>query len=326
MNENDKIGFSLGSILKPKQMVDFSAILDKKDRAESLWVPESWGKEAFSTLGAISQVTKRIKLGTSIINIYSRSPATIAMGAISLDNYSNNRTIIGLGTSTQILVENLHGIPYEKPVQRMKEYIESIRLLIKSNNVNYDGQIIKIRNFKLLERSRENIPIYIAAVNNRMIHIGKKYANGILFYLKPKDSLQQIINELNEDNSSYNIKKLLVIITSVSNHDPDKTRKRVAKTLAFYIGVGNIYYKYFLNTQYKEIAEKIYRAYHNHGITEASSEITSQMLEDLTIFGSVNECIYRIKKFQETGIFPILQINPIEDTNGELGYRDFADL
>ena len=111
-----KIGFSIGSLLSIKDSINFASNIDKKDNVDSIWVPESWGKEAFSTLGAISQVTKKTKLGTSIINIYSRTPATIAMGAISVDRLSNHRMIIGLGTSTLPIIENLHGMKYEKPL------------------------------------------------------------------------------------------------------------------------------------------------------------------------------------------------------------------
>ena len=145
-----KIGFSIGSLLQTKNVVEFSSNMDKLEHVDSIWVPESWGKEAFSTLGAISQVTSNVKLGTSIINIYSRTPATIAMGAISIDKLSNNRMIIGLGASTAAIVENLHGIKYSDPIERMKEYIQSIRSLLSSEKkTSYDGKIVKINNFKI---------------------------------------------------------------------------------------------------------------------------------------------------------------------------------
>ena len=70
------------------------------------------GKRIFFILGAISQITERVKLGTSIINIYSRTPATIAMGTISIDELSNNRMIVGLGANTPAIIENFHGISY----------------------------------------------------------------------------------------------------------------------------------------------------------------------------------------------------------------------
>lgn len=320
-----KIGFSVGSLLKTKNVVDFSSNIDKYEHIDSLWVPESWGKEAFSILGAISQVTKRVKLGTSIINIYSRTPATIAMGAISIDNLSNNRMIIGLGASTASIVENLHGVKYNDPIIRMKEYIQSLRLLIKSNEkTNYDGKIVKVKNFKILEKSRLEIPIHIAAVNKKMIQIGLEYADGLIFYLRP---INEIKNMLCEIKNKLKINTSLVLITSVSNSEPQKAKERAAKTLAFYIAVGKVYYNFLSKTEFKTEVEKIYKEYHNHGLERSIENISTKMLDDIVVYGSVTDCKNQIKRFINTGIdLPILQMNPIDDKNGELNYRDFLEL
>ncbi|MDQ6724436.1 MAG: LLM class flavin-dependent oxidoreductase [Thermoproteota archaeon] len=320
-----KIGYSVGSLLKPKSIIDFSSTIDKYEHIDSLWIPESWGKEAFSILGAISQVTKRIKLGTSIINIYSRTPATIAMGAISLDILSNKRMIIGLGASTAAIIENLHGVEYSDPLIRMKEYIQSLRLLIKSDgNTNYNGKIVKIKNFKILEKSRLEIPIHIAAVNKKMIRIGLDYADGLLFYLRPINEIKNLLHEI-KNKLKFNVS--LVLITSVSNSEPQKAKERAAKTLAFYISVGKVYYDFLSKTEFKTEVENIYKEYHNHGLERSIENISTKMLDDLVVYGSVNDCNNQIKRFMNTGIdLPILQMNPVNDKNGELNYKDFLEL
>jgi len=319
-----KIGFSIGSLLQTKNVVEFSSTVDKLEHIDSIWVPESWGKEAFSTLGAISQVTSNVKLGTSIINIYSRTPATIAMGAISIDKLSDNRMIIGLGASTAAIVENLHGLKYSDPLERMKEYIQSIRSLIHSQEkTSYSGNIVKINNFKILENTGTQIPIYIAAVNKKMINIGLKFADGLLFYLRPMNEIKNLIYDLKEKKTHLS----LVLITSVSNKEPQKAKKRAAKTLAFYISVGKGYYDFLSRTEFKVEVDKIYKDYHNHGIERSIENIPTKMLDNLVVYGSVNDCNYQIKSFIDTGIdLPILQINPIKDKNGQLNYMDFLEL
>src|SRR5919112_1524382 len=317
-----KIGFSIGSLLQTKNVVEFSSAIDKLEHIDSIWVPESWGKEAFSTLGAISQVTSNVKLGTSIINIYSRTPATIAMGAISIDKLSNNRMIIGLGASTAAIVENLHGLKYSEPLERVKEYIQSIRSLIHSQEkTSYSGNIVKINNFKILENSGTQIPIYIAAVNKKMINIGLKFADGLLFYLRPINEIKNLIHDLKKQIKTH---LSLVLITSVSNNEPQKAKKRAAKPLAFYISVGKAYYDFLSRTEFKIEVDKIYKDYHNHGIERSIENIPTKLLDNLVVYGSVNDCNYQIKKIIDTGIdLPILQINPIEDKNGQLNYMDF---
>jgi alkanesulfonate monooxygenase SsuD/methylene tetrahydromethanopterin reductase-like flavin-dependent oxidoreductase (luciferase family) len=323
----EEIGFSIGSLLKSKDILKFASIVDKNENIHSIWAPESWGKEVFSTLGAISQVTNRVKIGTSIVNIYSRTPATIGMGGITLDNLSNKRAILGLGSSTSVLVENLHGIKFEKPLIRMKEYVQSIKLLLRPNKVNFHGQIVNIKNFKLLEHSRDDIPIYVAAVNPGMINVAKRYADGIILYLKSIDELKMVIEDVKFENRNQKFKKAFVIITSVSNKDPAKASLRAARTLAFYISVGRIYYESLIKTKYESVVEKIHNDYNKYGLEESIKNITDEMLNDFVISGSINDCNSQIKRWKKIGIdLPILQMNPVKDYNGNLNYKDFTEL
>lgn len=323
----EEIGFSIGSLLKSKDILKFASIVDKNENIHSIWAPESWGKEVFSTLGAISQVTNRVKIGTSIVNIYSRTPATIGMGGITLDNLSNKRAILGLGSSTSVLVENLHGIKFEKPLIRMKEYVQSIKLLLRPNKVNFHGQIVNIKNFKLLEHSRDDIPIYVAAVNPGMINVAKRYADGIILYLKSIDELKMVIENVKFENRNQEFKKAFVIITSVSNKDPAKASLRAARTLAFYISVGRIYYESLIKTKYESVVKKIHNDYNKYGLEESIKNITDEMLNDFVISGSINDCNSQIKRWKKIGIdLPILQMNPVKDYNGNLNYKDFTEL
>ena len=87
-------------------------------------------------LSAVSNKTTTQKIGSSIINIYSRSPSSIAMGAATIDTLSNGRFILGLGTSSLPIIETFHGYKFENPVQRMKEYVEIIRLVLSGKQVD----------------------------------------------------------------------------------------------------------------------------------------------------------------------------------------------
>lgn len=323
----EKFAYSIGTMLNVKQILEFSRSVDENEKVHSIWTPESWGKESFSILGAISQVTSRVKLGTSIVNIYSRSPATIAMGAITLDKLSENRFILGIGASTPALVEGLHGLKYEKPLIRIKEYVDVLRLLFNTGTVKYIGKTVKVDGFELLEHSRQDIPIYLAAVNNKMISQGIDSGDGLILYLKPLSEIAEIMSKIKKTISNKPFTKSVAFITSVSNKSPEKANRRASKTLAFYISVGKFYYKYLLHSIYSDSVKKIYSDYHKLGIDEAIKNITPEMLNDLVISGTVNECEYKIKQIIKKGVdLPILQVNPIGDAIGEEGYGDFKDL
>ena len=124
-----RLSYSLGSLLSIEEVLECSRKLnDVKPEVE--WIPETWGMENFSMLASASKENTFSKIGSSIINIYSRSPSLVAMGASTIDTISNGRLILGLGTSSVPIVKISMGQSFDLPVQRMKEYVEIIRLSI----------------------------------------------------------------------------------------------------------------------------------------------------------------------------------------------------
>ena len=176
-----RIGCSLGSLLSVKQVLDCSQILSKTS-VETIWIPETWGMENFSMLSMVSQKAPSKNIGSSIINIYSRSPAVIGMGAITVDIISNGHLVLGLGTSSTAIVENFHGVNFKNPVLRMKEYVEILKLILAGKSVTYQGKIFCLKDFTLLIKPhREKIPIYLAAVNKKMVDLTWSVGDGVIF-------------------------------------------------------------------------------------------------------------------------------------------------
>jgi len=190
-----RLSYSLGSLLTVEQVLSCSKKLNRL-KPDTIWIPETWGMENFSMLSMASKENIFSKIGSSIINIYSRSPSLIAMGAVTVDTISNKRLILGLGTSSQPLVEDFHGDKFVKPLKRMKEYVEIIRLILSGKTVNYSGEIFSLKNFSLLIKPpRDSIPIYLAAVNQKMVELTWKIADGVIFYLRPKMRSNQHLQE-----------------------------------------------------------------------------------------------------------------------------------
>jgi len=311
-----KLGYSLGPLLSMREILLYAKMADQQENVDSLWVPESWGRESFATLGAISQVTRKVSLGTSIINIYSRTPAIVAMAATTLDMLSDNRTIIGLGASTAAIVENWHGLKFNRPASRMKEYIECLRLMTRGEKVKYNGEFFQINNFKILHQpQRANIPIFMAAVNKKMVSMASKLADGILLYLRPLEELKRTATELKQATKGKSFEIACSFICAMSNKEPEKARARAATTLAFYIAVGEYYSKFLADNGFKIEVEEITAEYRKAGADNAAKYVSDRMLSSLVICGSSEECRESLSKFLSTGItLPIIQFNPIGDS------------
>src|SRR5690349_12238843 len=168
-----------------------------KSNLDSIWIPETWGMDCCSVMSAVSQIAKKPKIGSSIMNIYSRSPALVAMTASTLDVLSGGRMVIGLGTSSPAIVEDWHGAKFLQPVARMREYVEVIRLVLSGKKCNHDGNFFHLKNFALLiSKPRKDIPIYLAAVNKKMVDLTWEIADGAIFYLRPISELKNIIPKM----------------------------------------------------------------------------------------------------------------------------------
>jgi 5,10-methylenetetrahydromethanopterin reductase len=311
-----KIGYNLGTLISGKDLLLFSKLADGMKNVDSIWIPESWGREAFSSLGAMSQVTKNVKLGTSIISIYARTPATAAMAATTLDILSCNRTILGLGVSSEAIVLGWHGVKFIDPLERMREYIDCLKLIVKGEKVRYDGRFFEIKNFKLVyEPQRTKIPIYIAAINKKMILLSCTQAEGVLLYLRPMEELRETISFIKSHAIDKEFQIGLVLIGALSNKEPEKAKERAAKTLAFYIAVGKYYNRFLAKNGFKIEVEQITAEYHLRGLDVASKYVSEKMLNSLTVCGNSEECIKSLRAFVSKGVsLPIIQVNPVGDS------------
>ncbi len=303
-----RLGYSLGSVLSIEQVLDCASTLSNYN-PDTVWIPETWGMENFSMLSAVSQKLKKAKIGSSIINVYSRSPALVAMGAATVDTISDKRLVIGLGTSSMPIVEEFHGYKFEKPLLRMREYVDIIRNIISGKKIDYDGKIFSLKNFSLLIKPpRTRIPIYLAAVNQNMVNLSWEIADGVIFYLRPIQELQKIIKHM---QSKQKIDVTCQLITCMSN-DAESSVERAKKTLAFYISVGKIYREFLALNGFKNETNNIYQEYNESGLKSNYELVPESMLEQLCVYGTPDECIKKLKRFYQAGVnLPIIQFNPI---------------
>jgi alkanesulfonate monooxygenase SsuD/methylene tetrahydromethanopterin reductase-like flavin-dependent oxidoreductase (luciferase family) len=319
-----KLSYSLGSLLSIEDLLK-CAEKTAKAKPDTVWVPETWGMENFSMLAAVSARTNS-KIGSSIINIYSRSPALIAMGATTIDTISNQRLTLGLGTSSIPIIQGLHGYKFERPLQRMKETIEIIRLALSGKKIDYSGEIFSLRGFTLLIKPpRQRIPIYVAAINQKMTELTWRVADGVIFYLRPISEMKNTISKMQKKRT---IDVACQLITSVSE-DGDLAKERVRKTLSFYISVGEIYRKFLAENGFKKETDNIYQEYQKSGLKSNHEMVTDSMLDALTISGSPQECKKQLKRFHEAGItHPIIQFNPIGNVQEsfDLFTKTFSDV
>src|SRR5450755_1182935 len=179
-----RIGFVADS---PNFPGEWNAVVEKVKLADelgfdSVWLGESWGYELFTSMTDLVRATKRIKIGAGIANIYSRTPALLASTVATLDERSVGGILLGLGPSGAQVVEHWHGMPFQKPVQRTREYVEIIRMILRGEKLVYHGEFFNLaRGFTLrFKPVRKDIPIYIAAMGPKNVLQAGEISDGVL--------------------------------------------------------------------------------------------------------------------------------------------------
>jgi coenzyme F420-dependent oxidoreductase len=279
------------SDLKTDELVE-TARLAEELGYHSIWVPEMWGRDAFSVLGLIAVNTKRIKLATGIIPVFSRSPAVIAQTAATLDEISGGRMMLGLGTSGPAVIESWHGVPFEKPLQRTKEYVEIIKMILGGGRVDYEGEIFSLRGFRLqFKPLRSGIPVLVAAIGPRNIRLAGECADGWIPFLIPKEGLRDAVEYLRKGalSSGRDGDRIMVcpyITTSVSEN-ADAARSIVMEHIAYYIGgMGTFYYNTVSRYGFGDEADAIKSAWDGGKKSAAVEVVSDRMLDSLSVSGT----------------------------------------
>ena len=172
------IGFSGGPTAS--EVVDCVRLAEQLGY-ESAWVAEGHGGDQFAILSGCAAATSTIGLGTDITSVFVRTVPTIAMAAMTVDELSGGRFMLGVGSSHKVQVGPEHGVTYSKPLTRVRETVEAIRQLVATGNLHYQGETFQIEQFELwFEPHRKHIPIYIAAVFPKMTALCGEIADGII--------------------------------------------------------------------------------------------------------------------------------------------------
>ena len=263
----------------------------------SIWMAEAWSADAFMVLTSLVPDTSRIALGTSIVNVFSRTPAMIGQSVATLDALSGGRAILGLGTSGPQVIEGWHGVPFSKPLQRTRETVEIVRTILRRERLNYDGEIFKLgMGLKLINHPvRSAVPIAIASLGPKNVALTAELAEYWMPTLYSPSKGPEVFTPWLEEGKAKRSPDLapmqLLANTVVGITDaPEVVKPFVKPMLALYIGgMGsreqNFYNRLVSRYGYEEEAKTIQDLYLSGKRDEATAAVPDALLDDLTAIG-----------------------------------------
>lgn len=282
---------------------------------DSVWTGESWGRELFGVLTHLACHTSHINLGAGIANVFSRTPGLVAQSIATLDEISNGRAILGLGSSGRKVINDWHGIPFEKPLQRTREYVEIAKLALSGERVNYAGEFFQMKDFRLgFKPVRNHVPIFIAALGPENVRLTGELADGwapLFVSYKHLERFRKLLGEgaalSGRPVTTVHVRPYVIAAVS----DDVREAKAVARSyFAFYIGgMGRYYRDLVASYGYVEETARIAKLWGDFQRDDAASAVPDSMLEEMAVVGTAEECRQQIMDRWTTGMGdPILYV------------------
>ena len=291
---------------------------------DSVWTAEAYGNDAVTSAAYVLAQTSKIRVGTAIMQMPARTPAMCAMTAMSLDQLSGGRFIVGLGASGPQVVEGWHGVPYGKPVTRTKEYIQIMRKIFEREGpVEFDGQMYQMPNqsegttglgkpLKSILAAASDIPIYTASITPAGLRCAGEVADGVFpVWMDPNkydvlgESIEQGFEKAGNGKSLKDF-DIAPFVTVAMNDDLDAAYDALRPWLALYIGgMGaknkNFYHDYATRLGYGDAADQIQELYLSGKKPEAEALVPNELLDEVSLIGPRERIIERLGPWKEAG-------------------------
>ncbi|MFE2488403.1 LLM class flavin-dependent oxidoreductase [Streptomyces mirabilis] len=303
------------------ETVDF-VIEAEKLGLDICWVAEAWGSEAPSPLGYLAARTERMLLGSGIIQLATRTPMAIARAAITLSQISQGRFLLGLGPSGPQVIEGLHGVPFDRPLSRMRETVEIVRQAAAGEKVLYTGREFQIplpggdaKPMRLSMRAEHDIPIYLATLSPRMLQLTGEIADGWLgTSFVPEGAKEAYFDHLDAGLTASGRSRADLDICQGAEvafaEDEDALGTMVAgrkKELAFSLGgMGsastNFYNNAYSRQGWADVAAEVRERWQAGDRDGATELVTDEMVLGTTLIGTEGMVRDRLRVWRYAGV------------------------
>jgi probable F420-dependent oxidoreductase len=298
-----------GLTLPLQQFFPAPTYVDIAARAEqlgydSVWIPEVAGPDAFSLMTAIAARTKSILLASGVIPVQIRTPIVYAFSAATVDAFAPGRVILGLGTSSPIIVGQWHGLPYEAPLETLREATKIIRGVLAAEKTDFAGKRYSSHGFRM-PLLPQRIPIYFGALNERMMHLAGESADGVLMNWVPPHAIPEKIKQVRagaeaagRDPDEVDI---ACYVRTCVTEDPSPTRENLRRELTGYVPVPT-YRNQFIRAGYEAEVMSALERWNAGDRKGAVAELPDRMVDEINALGPASACAERLEAFREAGV------------------------
>jgi probable F420-dependent oxidoreductase len=254
-----------------------------------LWSGETAGPDGFTPLAVSAAHTSKMRLGTGIVGVFQRGPALLAQEAAALSDASEGRFVLGIGTSSDRIIEGWNGIPFEKPLSKIRETLEFLRPALAGERT--------ANRFKLETKPRYEVPIVIAALRGKMLQLAVEKADGAFTNFLPIDGLPQVVKQVADAPEGFELLCRFFCIPG----SREEVEPLARMMFSSYITVP-VYTEFYRWLGWGEQIQPMLDAWNARDREKAAAEAPWEAIEQMFIFGSPEEMKERLERFVAGGV------------------------
>jgi 5,10-methylenetetrahydromethanopterin reductase len=300
---------------------------------ESVWMAETRiTRDAFTPVAAMAQATKRIKVGTGIVNVYTRGAVVLAISFNGLDEIAPGRIVMGLGAGSPLILAP-QGVSWDKPVKRLREYIEVIRPLMRGEEVTYHGEMVQLEGARVEDilaggggiSTAARMPLYLGVTGRPALELAGELADGVLLNVclpisYVERSMEALERGAQKAGRSLGELDVGMALLASPHEDPTVGRDGARRFIALYLSMfPNIARETGLAEGFRASVRETFNA---EGIDAAAKRVPDDVVDLLAAAGTPEECRARIEQYRRAGVaLPVLIAaeDAIETVIDELG-------
>jgi probable F420-dependent oxidoreductase len=259
------------------------------------WSSEADGTDGFTPLVLASQWTPEVRLGIAIVPVYTHGPALLAQQVASLCEAAPGRFVMGVGSSSNVIVERWNGIPFERPYERTRDTVRFLKAALTGEKVTEEYETFAVNGFTLRRPPAEMPPILVAALRSGMLRMAGREGDGAIINWLSADDVKTVVPHVGEG------KEIVARIFVCPNDDAEVVRAQAKRNIAAYLNVP-VYAAFHQWLGRGDRLAAMWEAW-KAGDREAAVEaIPDEVVDELVVHGSPEECREHIDRYHANGV------------------------
>ena len=329
MTVPQRVAMTLPHKLGVKETMDLAVWAEERGY-DDVWFADNSGIDALTTSAAVAVRTERVRIGTAIIPVYTRTPAVFASTSHVLHQLSGGRFILGLGSSSQVMMENWHGQTFEKPLTRGKETTQLVRAMLDGEKTAFDGKTVSSHGYRQLPLEPGTVPIYMAALRAKMLEAAAEFSDGVIINLFTLSALPKLMEHIRIgcERAGKKIEDMEIVCRHqvIVTEDKEKAREALKKQFTPYYATP-VYNNFLAWCGEEEAARMIAEGWAEKDRAKTAAAMTDRLIDEISVIGSPEECYAGIRARAAAGvtthIISCVDMEQIEATNEAFAGENF---